>query len=102
MIYENLDVLILTYNRAQFLEIALKSLFSSTANWRKTVIVNNASTDNTLQVIQNIQKQYPERYIEIITHPSNIGNANNFRYSQKIASNEYTAVFHDDDAVHPD
>ena len=102
MIYENLDVLILTYNRAHFLEIALKSLFSSTANWRKTVIVNNASTDNTLQVIQNIQKQYPERYIEIITHPSNIGNANNFRYSQKIASNEYTAVFHDDDAVHPE
>lgn len=102
MTYENLDVMILTYNRAQFLEIALKSLFSSTCNWNKTIIVNNASTDNTLQIIHDIERRYPDRHIEIITHEKNIGNTNNFKYSQKIASNEYTAVFHDDDAIHPE
>ncbi|KMO85969.1 hypothetical protein AB840_10545 [Megasphaera cerevisiae DSM 20462] len=53
-------------------------------------------------MISEIQKKYPNRKIDIITHEKNIGNAGNFKASQKFATNQYIAVFHDDDAVHPE
>lgn len=102
MYYKNLDVIIPTYNRAEYLRIALESLCESIASWRKTIVLNNASTDNTLDVVKEIQIKYPDRNIEIITNERNVGNAGNFRKTQEIASNEYTAVFHDDDAIHPE
>lgn len=102
MTFSNLDVIIPTYNRADFLKIALDSLFSSTAQWRKTIILNNASTDNTIDVVEQAKEKYPDRSIEIITNDKNIGNAGNFIKTQKIADNEYVAIFHDDDAIHPE
>ena len=100
--YEKLDVIIPTYNRAEFLEIALESICESLATWRKTIVLNNASTDNTLEVVEKIKAKYPNRKIEVITNAKNLGNAGNFHRTQEIASNYYTAVFHDDDAIHPE
>lgn len=98
----NLDVFVLTYNRADCLYIMLESLCLQTATGFKIKIVNNCSTDNTLEVIEKIKSKYPERNIETITHTKNIGNFGNFKYTQEIAENEYTAIFHDDDAIHPE
>ncbi len=100
--FKNLDVIIPTYNRAKFLKIALESLFNSTTDWNRTIILNNASTDNTMDVIYEIQERYPDRKIEVMTNSKNIGNVNNFKRTQEIATNEYTAIFHDDDAIHPE
>lgn len=102
MHYDELDVIIPTYNRAKFLKIQLESIFNSNATWRKTIILNNASTDDTLRVIQNIKEEYPNRKIEIINNIKNIGNPRNFVKTQSIANNKYTAIFHDDDAIHPE
>ena len=102
MFYKDLDVIIPTYNRAEYLQVALESICDSIATWRKTIIINNASTDNTLEVIENIKKKYPKRVIEVVTNEKNIGNAGNFKKTQEVASNKYTAVFHDDDAIHPE
>ena len=100
--FKNLDIIIPTYNRAKYLKIALESLFESTTQWRKTIILNNASTDNTLEVIEEVKSQYPDRMVEVITNLTNIGNVGNFKRTQEIAENEYTAIFHDDDAIHPE
>lgn len=100
--FKNLDVIIPTYNRAKYLKIALESLFESTAQWRKTIILNNASIDNTLEVIEKVKSQYPDRVVEVITNATNIGNVGNFKRTQELAENDYTAVFHDDDAIHPE
>lgn len=102
MHYEDLDVIIPTYNRAEFLKIQLESIFNSTVSWRKTIILNNASTDNTLEIIERVKNAYPERNIEVITNSCNIGNPRNFIKTQIISSNCYTAIFHDDDAIHPE
>lgn len=102
MDYQDLDVMVLTYNRSQYLEMALSAICESNATWRKIIILNNASTDNTLDVISEIQKKYPNRKIDVITHKKNLGNAGNFKVSQKFATNKYLAVFHDDDIVHPE
>lgn len=102
MKYDNLDVLILTYNRADYLKVQLDSVFQSTADWRETIVIDNASTDYTQEVIQAAMQKYPKRKVRIIRHESNIGNTGNFIFSQSVAENEYVAVFHDDDAIHPE
>lgn len=102
MNYNNLDVIIPTYNRAKFLDIALDAVCSSTAGFRKIIVLNNHSTDNTIQVVKNAQQKFQDRCIEVITNEKNIGNYNNFKKTQEISDNEYVAVFHDDDAIHPE
>lgn len=100
--YENLDVIVPTYNRAAYLKIALYAIMSSTASWRRTVVLNNASSDDTLAVVEEIQRKFPDRVIDVITNKTNVGNTGNFKLTQQIADNEYTAVFHDDDVIHPE
>lgn len=102
MNYPELDVLVLTYNRANYLRIVLEAIFNSIASWRKTIIINNASTDNTLAVIDEMRSIYPNRIIEVVNNSKNLGNPGNFFRSQEIADNRYVAIFHDDDAIHPE
>lgn len=102
MRYDNLDVLVLTYNRADYLRIQLDSIFQSCADWRETIIIDNASTDHTGEVLKEAAEKYPNRKMRVIRHEKNIGNAGNFIFSQSVAENEYVAVFHDDDAIHPE
>ena len=37
-----------------------------------------------------------------MNNSKNLGNTGNFFRSQEIADNRYVAVFHDDDAIHPE
>lgn len=97
-----LDVLVLTYNRSRFLKIQLQSLCEQTLQGFKITVLNNCSTDDTLQVIEEIKEEYPLRDIQVITNEKNLGNPGNFIRSQSIPTREYVAVFHDDDAVHPE
>ncbi len=102
MEYKNLDVMVLTYNRATYLEVMLESLCCQTATGFNIKVLNNCSTDNTIETVENVKRKYPERNIQIITNEKNLGNPGNFKRSQEIATNEYTAIFHDDDAIHPE
>lgn len=102
MQFEDLEVFILTYNRSKYLQIQLESICKQTAIGFKIIILNNASTDNTLDVIAGVKEKYPERKIEVITHKENIGNRGNFKMSQKLASTKYCAIFHDDDCFNPE
>lgn len=99
---KNLDVFILTYNRATKLDVMLESLCIQTATGFNIIVVNNASTDNTIDIVNKWMNTCPDRNIKIITHKKNIGNYENFEYVHNYANNEYTAVFHDDDAIHPE
>lgn len=99
---ENLDVIVLTYNRCNYLKIQLESLCNQTLKGFRIVVLNNCSTDNTLDVVQHIKSKYPDREIIVKTNSTNLGNPGNFQMSQKIPERKYVAVFHDDDAVHPE
>lgn len=102
MLCKNLDVFVLTYNRSDYLKMQLESLCNQTAQGFTIKILDNASTDNTGDVIKGTQRKYPQRKIIHIKHETNIGNPANFKKSQELATNEYTAVFHDDDVIHPE
>ena len=45
---------------------------------------------------------YQNRIIEVVNNSKNLGNTGNFFRSQEIADNRYVAIFHDDDAIHPE
>lgn len=98
---KNLDVFVLTYNRAKYLKTMLESLCMQTATGFNIKVLNNASTDNTLEVIEEVKRKYPNRNIIVITNEKNLGNTGNFIRSRELVENEYTAIFHDDDAIHP-
>lgn len=100
--YSQLDAIVLTYNRAKTLAVMLESLCTQTAQGFHITVLNNASTDNTLEIVKKLQCEYPNRDIKVITNKRNLGNVGNFKESQKIAKNTYTAIFHDDDAIHPE
>ncbi len=97
-----LEVFVLTYNRAEKLQKMLESLCCQTARGFRITVLNNASTDNTIEVVKCIQQRFPNRNIQMITHEKNLSNLGNFIMSQQLASLEFTAVFHDDDVIHPE
>ena len=68
--YPNVSVIILTYNGADYILPLLKSLAEQTypLNFVEIVVIDNASTDNTLKLVQN---HY--RTVKIIPLKKNIG-----------------------------
>lgn len=98
---KSIEVIILTYNRSDYLKQQLISVCQQTLENFYITVLNNASTDNTLDVIKDIKKQYQNRKIKVITNEKNIGNFGNFLKAQKIASKEYVCILHDDDILHP-
>lgn len=97
-----LEVFVVTYNRRDKLKKMLESLCCQTARGFKITVLDNASTDNTREVVKDMQLMHPHRNIGLVTHNENLGNLGNFKMTQKMASLKYTAVFHDDDVIHPE
>lgn len=97
----DLEAIVLTYNRASKLPVMLESLCRQTLRDFDIKVLDNASTDKTREVVKSFQRAYPKRRIIYERNPTNLGNVGNFKRSQEVASHRFTAIFHDDDAIHP-
>jgi len=100
--YDNLEVFITTYNRAEMFKETLKTICEQTAGGFDVIIVDNASTDKTREVVEEIKKQYPSRNITFAGFDENIGGTNNLNRARLMAKKEWAMLFHDDDLMHPD
>lgn len=96
---KKLEVFILTYNRLNYLKLALESLFNQTVNNIKITVVDNASNDRTKEYIELLQKSHNN--LNYYRQKENIGVLNNFLSVRNLAQAEYTYIPHDDDIVHP-
>ena len=97
MLENKLEIILITYNRKQYLEDTLNQLFcdSSPIKNCKFTILDNCSTDGTTELIEEYTKKYSN--IKHIRHNKNIGgNANITRAIEK-ASSEYFWILCDDD-----
>jgi len=94
----NLDVFILTYNRADLLRETLESLAAQTYQDFTIVVVDNASTDNTVEIVNEFSRY---RQAHLHRHPYNIGGVDNFHYVGRLAKAKWVMAFHDDDIMHP-
>ena len=94
---DKLQIILITYNREQFLSKTLSSLFSDTSpvkNYDITVL-DNHSTDDTRSLVEKHQNAHPN--LKYICHNRNIGGNANIARAFEIATREYLWIICDDD-----
>jgi glycosyltransferase involved in cell wall biosynthesis len=87
-----------TYNAARTVRETLESILAQTYPNLEVHVSDNASTDETLKVIESIE----DPRITIHRHDVNVGGEGNFNRCIQLASGKYTAIFHADDLYEPD
>lgn len=100
--YNNLEVFILTYNRAELFAQTLETICRQSVFGFDIIVVDNASVDNTGQVVDEFKQKYLQRNIVFASCEKNTGNEENFNRARQMAKKEWAMIFHDDDLVHPD
>ena len=98
MKYE-LSVCIPTYNRGQYIGETIESVISQVDdnNPVQIVISDNASQDNTKEIIENYQKQYS--HIKYFCFDENMGADRNFLKSVSLANGRYCLICGSDDVL---
>jgi glycosyltransferase involved in cell wall biosynthesis len=87
-----------TYNAAETIKETLESILLQTYSNIVIHIVDNASTDGTLRVVESIANNR----VKIHKHVENSGAEGNFNRCIQLAGGKYTAIFHADDIYEPD
>ena len=91
-----LSIIMPLYNVANTVRLALDSIFMQNVNFDFEVLaVDDASTDNTLEILQEYAKQHKE--IKIIKHEKNSGNAIAFYNALCQSRGDYFCVLDGDD-----
>ena len=92
------SVIIPAYNGAEFIGKTIQSVLNQTYTNFELIIVNDASPDQTDEIIS----QFSDNRIKYLTHPTNQG-SNTARLTGIHASNgEIIALLDQDDLIHPD
>lgn len=92
-----LSICIPTYNRADFLPDTLESIISQADSTVEIVVSDNASTDNTYDIIQSFRSQFPNITYQRL--PENIGADRNYLRSVDLARGRYCWLFGSDDVM---
>ena len=86
-----------TYNEEKYIETSLKSLLNQTFQEFEIIIVDDASTDNTRQLIQRLQ----DERIHLICNEENQGLTKNLNKALKYVTGKYIARMDGDDIAFP-
>lgn len=91
------SVCIIAYNQAEYIAECLESIVNQSTSFLYEVIVrDDASTDETLNVILDFQKRYP-LIIKVLDSSKNIGMNSNLLAVLRAAQGEYIALCEGDD-----
>jgi glycosyltransferase involved in cell wall biosynthesis len=101
--HDLISVIVPTYNRAEMLKDALQTLLDQRTNGKfsfEIIVVNNASTDRTAAVLEEVQKKHPLflRY----AYEENKGVADAMNRGIREARGEWLAFFDDDQLAEED
>lgn len=92
----NVAVVILNFNGAKLLKQFLPSVIEHTPSWCEIIVADNASTDNSLQVMK---EYFP--HIRIIPLSENTGFAGGYNRALKQVDAEYYVLLNSDIEVTP-
>lgn len=95
-----ISCLIPVYNVASYIERCLFSLFSNTiASKVEFIIVNDFSTDNSMEIVYRLLSEFPDIYAKIINHEKNRGLAAVRNTGIDNATGKYVCFVDSDDWV---
>lgn len=89
------SVIIPTYNRAHLIEKSVQSVLNQTYQDFELIVVDDGSTDNTKELVQNLQKK--DSRIKYVKHEKNKGAAAARNTGIKAAEGKYVAFQDSDD-----
>ncbi|HYK52713.1 MAG TPA: glycosyltransferase family 2 protein [Candidatus Eremiobacteraceae bacterium] len=97
---ETITTIVPTYKRPQLLKRALKSVLRQTYGDFRLCIYDNASGDDTEDVVREVAAGDPR--ITYFRHDSNVGGAANFLFGMTRVETPYFSFLSDDDVLLPD
>jgi len=92
------SVCIPNYNNEKYIGDAIKSVLNQTFSDLELIIIDNDSTDNSLEVAN----EFKDSRIKIIRNSTNIGMTKNWNKCVSKSSGEYIIILHSDDFFAPD
>ena len=97
-------IIITIFNCEDYIKTCARSLFEQTLDGLEYLFVNDATPDNSMNILKSIIADYPSRkpYIKIINLEKNGGVSNARRIGIEIASGEYVIHADSDDWVDRD
>jgi glycosyltransferase involved in cell wall biosynthesis len=94
------SIVCLCYNHERFVQEAVQSVLAQTYKHLQVIIVDDASSDHSRQVIEKIVKQHPS--VIYLPLESNIGNCAAFNRGFELVKGEFVVDFATDDVMLPD
>lgn len=91
------SVIIPTYNREKFILNTLETVFSQKFKNFEVIVVDNCSTDNTLEILQDLIQ---ENKIKFIQHDKNYERAKSRNTGMKNAKGQYLTFLDSDDFMY--
>jgi glycosyltransferase involved in cell wall biosynthesis len=93
-------IICLCYNHARFLKDAVDSVIAQTYKEIELIIVDDKSSDNSIEIIQKIIEKYP--FIESIKNEHNVGMCRSFNKALVTAKGEFIIDLAADDMMVPE
>ena len=98
--YPLISVICLCYNHSRFIEEAVDSVFAQSYKDIELIIVDDKSTDNSVDVIRSLIKKYPQ--IRFIKNDSNLGMCKSFNKALTETKGEFIIDLAADDIMLPE
>jgi glycosyltransferase involved in cell wall biosynthesis len=91
------SVICLCYNQGRFVREALFSVINQTYPHIELLVVDDASTDNSLAEIQNFVEEHPQ--VRLLVNDTNLGNCRSFNRALALARGKYVIDLAADDVL---
>ena len=99
-----ISIIIPFYNVATFIEKSARSLLNQRFESIQYIFVDDASTDNSLDLLKSVVKEYPNRIedITILENKSNLGSSGSRNKGLEIVKGKYLTFCDGDDTIEED
>lgn len=96
-----LSICVPTYNGERYIRQALESILSQSYRDFEVIVVDDGSTDQTVDLIQLVQA-FGDPRLRVYQNRQRLGIPRNWNKCLDLASGEYVCIFHQDDTMLPD
>lgn len=96
-----LSIIVPVYNSSKYLYKCINSLLNQTLSDMEIILIDDCSTDNSLYIIDNYKKLYPNK-IKVLVNNENKGTGYSRNKGLFIATGEYIGFIDSDDYIEHD